>query len=292
MILSAYLIDGEPVGTVVTFYLDSQLNGNPAFKVEQTLSPGYADISSITNWDRFRGATGKDVKFIKRQINLIRESIGYNNLPLEEKILANKYFASGVEYINSEVSAAEQSSFFSNFYKPLSDDARRDRDLAVSALMVKWLYTGQLSLGSTDALIKSSKNLRTDYIRDGIEGIGYGDGSDGIINYCENSSTYLPFGVIGIDQNTKVFSVLGDKTANFQANQTFRILSSTGNDGIYTVVSSVFDNTNTNITVVEVIPSAVVSGNIYTKGFLFYDGTTIAMQSEILNIYVNGDYNL
>lgn len=290
MILSAYLINGEPVGTVVTYYEPSQLNGNPPFKVEQTLSQGYADISSITNWDRFKGATGKDIKFIKRQINLLRESVGYNNLSLEEKILSNKYFASGVEYINAEVSAQEQSEFFYNFYKPLSDDARKDRDLAVSALMVKWLYTGQLSLESTDSLIKSSKNLRTDYIRDGVEGIGYGDDSDGLINFCENSSNYVPLGIVGVDKNAKMFSVLGDKTSVFIENKKLRILDSTGNNGNYTVVSSVFDSTNTNITVVESIPSNVADGDIYVNGFLFYDGTTKQMQSEILDIYVNGNY--
>jgi len=292
MILSAYLINGEPVGTVVTFYLESQLNGNPAFKVEETLSSGYADISSITNWDRFSGATGKDVKFIKRRIDLIRQSIGYNNLSLEEKILTNKYFASGVEYINGEVSAQEQSNFFSNFYKPLSDDTRRDRDLAVTALMVKWLYTGQLGLIPTNELISASRNMRTAYIRDGVEGIGYGDSVSGVLNFCENSNAFAPNAIVGVDKNAKIFFVSGNHISIFTTDSKLRILDSTGNNGTYTVISSVFDNTNTNITVVEAISSDVADGDIYTSGFLFYDDTTKAMQSDILDIYVNGNYNL
>lgn len=292
MILSAYLINGQPVGTVVTYYTDAELNGNPPFKVEETLSQGYADISSITNWDRFRGATGKDIKFIKRQIQLLCQGIGYNNLPLNEQILANKYFASGVEYFNSEVSAAEQDAFFLNFYKLLSDEARRDRDLAVTGLMVKWLYTGQLSLDSTNQLISASKNLRTDYLRDGVEGIGYGDAVSGIINFCENSNAYAPFSIVDVDKNAKVFSVAGNKTTSFVAGNKFRIKGSTGNDGYYTIVSSAYNNTNTTITVTEAVASSVADGSAYVNGFLSYEGTTDLMQADILDIYINGNYAL
>lgn len=52
-----------------------------------------------------------------------------------------------------------------------------------------------------------------------------------------------------------------DVTAAFPKGSVFAVTGSTGNDGNYTVVSSVF-STNTTITVVETVPNAVADGNM------------------------------
>jgi hypothetical protein len=288
--LQAYLIGGQPIGTVVITWETSQLNGNPPFIVNTVLQPGYADISSITSWDNFGIVTGKDFRYIRYQIQLIVTATGYANLSLSEKILANKYFVSGVEYFNAEVTPAEQNLFFSDFLKPNSDTARKQRDLAVTGWIVQKLYTGLLAQAVIDTLIEDAAELRTQYIRDGRQGIGYNDTIEGVINFVKNDNGFSPFPIVAVNTVTKIFSVAGDKTSSTPAGKIIRIHASTGNNGPYTVVSSVYDATNTNIVVAENIPDATADGNMYTKGLLWYAGLTTAYQDQIFDIYWNGNY--
>lgn len=290
MLLTAYLIDGQPVGAVLKTWLLSDLGGNPSFKVESSVSTGYADISSITNWDSFGKMTEKDFKVIKNEIKLICVAIGYNNLSLYEKILANKYFASGVEYNNSQVGASEQDQFFYNFFKPNSDQARQQRDVAVSGYMMKLIYTGQLDYAVLCNLVEAARSFRVNYLRDGITGIGYGDAIEGILNFIENDNGFSPYDIVGVDTSAKTFSVAGDQTAKFVQGKKLRVRLSTGNNGLYTIVSSSYDNTNTIIVVSEAIPDGTADGKIYLNGFFFYTGTTTTMRDSIFNIYWNGDY--
>lgn len=71
------------------------------------------------------------------------------------------------------------------------------------------------------------------------------------------------FAITAVNQGTKVFTIAGDYTSLFIAGRLMQIQGSTGNDKTYNVVSSVLNVTNTEITVAEVIPSAVVDGDIY-----------------------------
>ena len=49
MKLLAYLINGTPVNEMTEGYNPDDLNGNPAFKISETIESGYADITSIDN---------------------------------------------------------------------------------------------------------------------------------------------------------------------------------------------------------------------------------------------------
>lgn len=55
------------------------------------------------------------------------------------------------------------------------------------------------------------------------------------------------------------FTIAGDQTANFNPGYRFTVTRSTGNNGVYTVVSSVY-GASTVITVKEAVPSAVADG--------------------------------
>lgn len=69
--------------------------------------------------------------------------------------------------------------------------------------------------------------------------------------------------IIGVNQSLLTFTVAGDKTPRFFAGAKFNVSGSTGNDGRYEVISSLFDTTNTIITVAA-IPDATVDGEINT----------------------------
>ena len=255
-----------------------------------TLPIDYTDITSVTNIDMYWGLSNRDYKFAKYEMVLLVQSIGYVNLSTAEKILANKWFASGVEYNNSEVTTSQQNAFFNDFVKPNSDHSRVYRDLVVTQWFIQRLYTGVLLQSVIDDLIKTAEGLRTKYLRDGTTGIGYGDTIEGVINFVKNDSSFLPFSIVAVNTGTKTFSVDGDETIEFPTDKIIRIHSATGNDGAYTVVSSSFDNTNTNIIVAEVIPNATADGDIYVDGLMWYEGLTFSMQDDIYNAYWNGIY--
>lgn len=68
--------------------------------------------------------------------------------------------------------------------------------------------------------------------------------------------------IIAVNQGAKTFTVLGDRAALITAAGSITIVRSTGNNGVFTVVSAVFGGVNTVITVVEAVPSGTADGAI------------------------------
>lgn len=64
--------------------------------------------------------------------------------------------------------------------------------------------------------------------------------------------------ITNIDIIDNTFNIVNDLSSQLQPGVEFQIETSTFNDGIYTVVTSVFENAVTTITVAEVIPSDVI----------------------------------
>lgn len=71
-LLTAHLIDGEPVGTVVKHYS----NITTPFKIENTPSPGYTDISSVKNWWEFGQDLNRDYSFVRDEVNKLIKQKG------------------------------------------------------------------------------------------------------------------------------------------------------------------------------------------------------------------------
>jgi len=85
-------------------------------------------------------------------------------------------------------------------------------------------------------------------------------------------------GISAVNQGTKTFTTPGNFETHFNVpGKKFKILGSTGNDGIYTVSSAVNNAANTDVVVVEVIPSAVVNGRITTTESIFNTGTGLTL---------------
>lgn len=91
MLITAYILNGQILGTELTEWNDSDLNGNPPFKTENNISVGYADISSITNWDKFGLATRFNLLQVRDQIIILADP--FSSLSIEEKQIAIRYFA-------------------------------------------------------------------------------------------------------------------------------------------------------------------------------------------------------
>ena len=68
--------------------------------------------------------------------------------------------------------------------------------------------------------------------------------------------------ITAVDQPGKKFKHTGDVSANYAAQDTIKVLFSTGNDGLYTVVAVVFVGGVTEVTVSETIPNPTADGNM------------------------------
>lgn len=83
----------------------------------------------------------------------------------------------------------------------------------------------------------------------------------------ENTYDYVitggDFVITGVNQGTKTFTIAGDKTEYFSVGAQIKVTESTGNDGLYTVVSAVLNVGNTDIVVSEAIPDPTVDGSLY-----------------------------
>lgn len=70
------------------------------------------------------------------------------------------------------------------------------------------------------------------------------------------------FSITGVDIANDQFQIAGKYSSKFSSPNTFRVYGSTGNDGMWTVSSSVYAANVTTITTVENIADATVDGNI------------------------------
>jgi hypothetical protein len=80
-----------------------------------------------------------------------------------------------------------------------------------------------------------------------------------------NSAITYPdvYAVTALNQGSKWYEITGNFTSRFTTGITFNIVSSTGNNGLYTCsVNSTFVSGKTRITVSESIPSAVADGSV------------------------------
>ncbi len=125
----------------------------------------------------------------------------------------------------------------------------------------------------TDAPSAGNHAVNRDYVQTYVQGldpqesvlsktIGTPPGSPSIGNRYIIDATGNNV-ITGVTTGTKTFTVAGDQTANYNADDIIKIRESTGNNGWYTVVSSTFDTDHTDIVVEEVIIDATVDGIIY-----------------------------
>lgn len=89
--------------------------------------------------------------------------------------------------------------------------------------------------------------------------------------------------IIAVDQANKRFTVAGDRTALFPAGNKVQVVDATNtpprNDGTYTVASVALVAGDTQVTVVEAVPSAAVSG--------YLTGAREVMGDRVLTFAVN-----
>lgn len=92
-------------------------------------------------------------------------------------------------------------------------------------------------------------------------------GQDTELEAALRFSREVIYNISEIDLNAKSIGILGSFTADFVADQTIKIVDSTDNDGMYTVVSASYDvgTDTTTVIVVEALTSAMADGTVSLK---------------------------
>ena len=78
-----------------------------------------------------------------------------------------------------------------------------------------------------------------------------------------NGTVSAAYAVGTVDQGTKTITVFGDQEDTVGGYATLQWISSTGNDGVYSIVSAVYADPSTSIVVSEAIPDATADGSLY-----------------------------
>ncbi len=119
---------------------------------------------------------------------------------------------------------------------------------------------GQASDVTVDPAVEGETN-----VQDALEALASGGSQPGATYKVDaifnEPSVAVPYPITAVDQGEQTFEIAGDHASAFLVGDTFRVIGSTGNDGIYTVVSAVFA-TATTLTVVEAITDATADGHI------------------------------
>lgn len=111
MKITAYLINGIPVSNLEKWTGD-QLNGNPSFKMEESVSSGYEDITSIISWDKsgFLDWSRRRDEIVPLFYSIAGLQLeNFSSLSIEEKLIGCKYFLIPLEIRTQIISDAQDS---------------------------------------------------------------------------------------------------------------------------------------------------------------------------------------
>ena len=106
-------------------------------------------------------------------------------------------------------------------------------------------------------------------------------------------ATPVEFTIIGVNQGTKMFTVAENVSSKWGVgNNKMGVIGSTGNDGVYTVVSATYDTDHTDIVVSESIPDTTVDGTLYlTKVLNSTEYAITAVNKTGKTFAIDGDHS-
>lgn len=183
MNLYAYILNGIPLNEI-SHWTINQLGGNAPFIASPTLPSGdYVDVSSIENWKTFGRRTNKDYKFIRNEIKLLANSIGWNNLTSSEKRICAKHFIVGKSRLDEIFTIKEQIKRGFLFH----GRSTKTRDQRWSHAEIE--IFNRLGKNGWRKIFDdiNQDNLTSRYINEGLEGTIEGD-AEGLFDYLDARS--------------------------------------------------------------------------------------------------------
>lgn len=188
MKLTALLVGSTPVTDIGNEYdeilnVAGQHGSSEPLRLEETVSEGYQDISSITNFNKYWEDICIDYRcFRARLIEHVTQAGGFNNLSQQEKTIVAKEFCASKEDRDTVFTVEEQVQNGKRFHS-MSVEARKKRRVSAEALVYNRINA---PVEQVD-LINDVAQLLNIYVEFGIEGTETGD-PEGILDYVDGTA--------------------------------------------------------------------------------------------------------
>ncbi len=200
--LFGYNISGQTVGVDISSWNGSQLNGNDAFVISSgnTLS-GYDNITSIYNMSVFGCNAIDTYQTLQKGIRLTGYETGWTAMTDTEKDIIIDWYAypeGSTEIVTYLVTTKGMSVNEAEDY--LIDKWHIYWNSFLEDCPERWSNAAKVTVGylpfSAASQVLDTVNVLVDkYIIAGRLGIGYGDTSDGLMNFIMSSSGYVGNGL-------------------------------------------------------------------------------------------------
>ena len=200
--LFGYNISGQTVGTDLNHWHEEDLNGNDAFVLvsDQTLN-GYTNITSIENMSNFGGNAINTYQTQQKGVRLCGYETGWSAMTDTQKDTIIDWYAYPegsteiVTYlvVTKGMSVNEAENYLIDkwhvYWNGFLEDCPERWSNAVKVTV------GYLPFSGASLLMDTVNVLVDKYIVAGRLGIGYGDTSDGLMNFIMSSSGYVGNGL-------------------------------------------------------------------------------------------------
>ena len=263
---------------------------------EATSAPDYQDVTSIKNWHLYGGYTGADYKLINDEIAKYCNTIEkYDALEIADKqiTLIRMVAPPGKTMVDP---------LEGDYAMPLSEHEKclqasnsslravfKKRDELAFDKVIENVYRGGITMANAQHLCKDADYLRYRYVSSRIEDDTV-DSIDGIVDWLKNTGSFTPQAITAVDAVGDIITIARPARIPELFHE-IKITGSTGNDGIYTILSVLQSKTIIELILLESLVDSVADGNLIVGGFAANEGYTDAIKDEIASIY-EGTYGL
>jgi len=193
MRLYGYNTSEGTLGSEVTSFSVSDLNGNNPFQWLDSTLLGYSDIHTIELINTYGFNRGFDYKFVRDQIKKIvldagsgDEELGFNSLTSEQKIICAKMkigtFSQRVAVIGLDPLITEMVE-----YRKKTQESRDIRSIIAEVELRNRLNT------HTADVLSQAGALFANYKLYGVDGLDWGDTVTGIADYIDDTAGYQDY---------------------------------------------------------------------------------------------------
>ena len=200
--LYAYQINGQSVGVDLPIWNSADLNGNQPFKIIRsgdTTPNGYANVSTIVNWDVFGEIPANDYMCVRFEIRDLCRAKGWSNMTNVEKDVAIKHYVSdnptdaviylmGKGYSQAQAQGFVLTSWHKYHAKLLEATQQR-------FYYLKFVVPQYLSLTDAEMLFDNASGLIYELTELGRFGIAIGDKKSGVLDYLMSTNDYVGAGM-------------------------------------------------------------------------------------------------
>jgi hypothetical protein len=199
--LLAYQISGQTVGIDIKSWNTDDLNNKAPFMIinsGDTIPVGYANISSIVNWDSFGEGYANDYLVVRFEIKALLLEKGWANLTNTEKDLCIKHYVGdttdAVIYLMGNGYPQEMAQGFvlqawHKYHAKLLEACQQ------RLYYLKFIAPQFLSLEDSEKLFDNAQMLIYEFTQLGRFGLANGDKKSGIVDYLMSTNAYVGVGM-------------------------------------------------------------------------------------------------